>query len=120
MMITAAMLALIEEAGAAVLVLVDGVEELEFARSRLTRFEVVRQLLVMADLLDSLPDSAQRAMPEIDWAGWRLVALTLRSKNRPQADTAWVAATAMVPATLSWLRVYRRAEPALFEFKPTV
>jgi len=92
MMITAAMLALIEEAGAAVLVLVDGVEELEFARSRLTRFEVGRQLLVMADLLESLPVTAQRAMPEIDWAGWRMVALTLGGSHRHGAGHAELAA----------------------------
>lgn len=116
-MITAPMLKLITEAGEGVLVLIDGLEEPEFARSRLTRAEVRRQLQLIADTLESLPAAAQAAMPEIDWAGWRTVALALASPGLAQDETAWFAARSLVPATLSWLRVYRNAEPALFAFR---
>lgn len=120
MWVTAAMLQLIEEAGQGVLVLMDGLLEEEFARSRLTRTEVLRQLGQIADALDALPDSAQQAMPEIDWAGWRRLALAMQSPAMAQDDAAWFAATSMVPATLGWLRVYRRAQPGLFFFRPHV
>ena len=118
-MIGAAMLKLIEETGQGVMVLVDGLQEMEFARSRLTRGEVQRLLGLMADTLDALRLATQQAMPEVDWAGWRSTALGLRSPALAQDDAAWFAATALVPATLSWLRVYRRAQPALFDFMPT-
>ncbi|EHR69885.1 hypothetical protein BurJ1DRAFT_1012 [Burkholderiales bacterium JOSHI_001] len=117
-MISAAMLKLIEDTGQGVLVLIDGLQELEFARSRLTRGEVSRQLLLMADTLDALAPATQNAMPEIDWPGWRSVAMALRSPAMAQDDAAWFGATALTPATLSWLRVYRRAQPELFDFKP--
>ena len=116
MMITAAMLTLIQNAGEAVLVLIDGLDEADFMRSRLTRHEVRRQLLALAGLLDGLSAPAQQAMPEIDWPGWRHLALALHDAAAARDDSAWFAARALVPATLSWLRVYRQSEPALFEF----
>jgi hypothetical protein len=115
-MITAAMLKTIEEAGAGVLVLVDGLAEPDFVRSRLTRHEVRRQLQLIAATLDALPEASQRAMPEIDWPGWRAVWQALQPPGAAQDDAAWFAARALVPATLSWLRVYRVSEPALFDF----
>jgi len=125
-MITAAMLKLIAEAGEGVLLLIEGLEESEFTRSRLTRQEVQRQLRQMADMLESLPAAAHQAMPEIDWPGWRLLAQVLRTSRSAATATAggapddatWFAARALVPATLSWLRVYRDSTPALFDFKP--
>lgn len=118
MMITAAMLKLIQQSGEGVLVLVDGLEEQEFCRSRLTRQEVRRLLTTMADTLESLPDEVQSQMPELDWPGWRTVMLALGSPALAGDEAAWSATQNLVPATLSWLRVYRRAEPALFDFKP--
>ena len=115
-MITAAMFQVVEQAGDGVLVLVDGLSEADFLRSRLTRDEVRRQLLLMARTLASLPSSAQAALPELDWPGWQQLGRTLA---RPPTDAAdWFAATAMVPALLSWLRVYRRSAPSLFAFRP--
>jgi hypothetical protein len=70
----------------------------------------------MAGTLDSLSPAARAAMPEIDWAGWRAFALVLREDAPSRDAAAWFAARSLVPATLSWLRVYRRAEPRLFEF----
>jgi len=116
MMITAAMLTLIQNAGEAVLVLIDGLDEADFMRSRLTRHEVRHQLLTLAGLLGGLAPHAQQAMPEIDWPGWLHLAQALGDAAPARDDNAWFAARALVPATLSWLRVYRQSEPALFEF----
>lgn len=115
-MITAPMLNLIQESGEAVLVLTDGVEASEFLRSRLTREETRRQLLTLADTLENLPAAARGTMPEIDWEGWRSTR-TLMHTPGPQRDEAlWFAARSLVPATLSWLRLYRRSHPALFTY----
>jgi len=116
MMITAAMLKLVEEAGTDVLVLVEGVEQAELVRSRLTRSEVRHQLVLMARTLASLPPAVHAALPEIDWAGWRGVEQALATAGAAQDDALWFATQSLVPATLSWLRVYRREQPALFAF----
>jgi len=115
MMITATLLRMIQDAGEGVLVLVDGLDETEFGRSRLTRHEVRRQLQLLAGLLDALPEATHAALPEIDWPGWRTVSLALASPGLAQDDAGWFAARSLVPATLTWLRVYRQAEPALFD-----
>ena len=115
-MITAAMLQVVEQAGEAVLVLIDGVVEDEFKRSRLTRHEVRRQLLLIAGTLAGLPDVLHGSMPEIDWDGWAQIGRSLVLPADAADDTAWFASRSAVPALLSWLRVYRRAEPALFAF----
>ena len=116
-MFTVPLFKLIQEAGEGVLLLVEDLQEGEFLRSRLTRAEVLRQLRLMADTLAALPEEARRAMPEIDWAGWRAGALALAGEGAARDDAAWFAARSLVPATLSWLRVYRQAEPALFEYR---
>lgn len=117
-MINAAMLSVIQQAGEAVLVLIDNVESDEFLRSRLTRQEVRRQLGLMAETLLALPHEAQAAMPEIEWGSWRSVQQGLPSPAVNGDELCWDSARSLVPATLSWLRLYRRSEPALFEFKP--
>jgi hypothetical protein len=114
----AAMLRNLTEAGEGVLVLVDGLVEAEFCRSRLTRAEVQRLLLEMADTLTALPAAARAAMPELDWAGWKAAALTTRTVPEERDAALWFAARSLVPATLSWLRVYQREQPALFDFRP--
>lgn len=117
-MIQAAMLKVIQDSGEGVLVLIDNVDEDEFLRSRLTRQEARRLLAVMADTLLSLSDAVQAAMPEVDWGQWRSVQQGLRAGSVDSDELCWDAARGLVPATLSWLRVYRREAPALFEFKP--
>lgn len=116
-MFTAPLFKLVEDSGEAVLVLVEDLQEPEFLRSRLTRSEVLRQLRTMADTLAALPETARAALPEIDWAGWRAAALALAGGGAARDDAAWFAARSLVPATLSWLRVYRHAEPALFDYR---
>lgn len=113
-MFTTAMLQVVTNAGEAVLLLIDGLEAADFTRSRLTRQEVRRQLQLLAGTLDSLPPPVQARLPEIDWAGWRLARQVLAGPPGTGDDTAWFAARALVPATLSWLRVYQQAEPTLF------
>lgn len=112
----AAMLRNVTEAGEGVLVLVDGLVEDEFRRSRLTRTEVRRLVQLMAHTLAALPAAAPAAMPEIDWPGWKAAALTIETVPGERDDALWFAARSLVPATLSWLRVYQREQPALFSF----
>jgi hypothetical protein len=117
LMITAAMLKLIQETGEDVLVLVETIDEDEFTRSRLTRAEAQRLLGLMAATLADLPDVVHQAMPEIDWAGWRALSGPIKGTGDEAAQVAWFGARSLVPATLSWLRVYKQAEPQLFVFK---
>ena len=114
-MITAPMLQLTNDAGEAVLVLTEGLQRSELLRSRLTRVEVQRQLLRLADTLADAPDALRHLMPEIDWAGWRATRLALPVHGEQQDEALWFAVQSLVPATLSWLRVYRAEQPALFE-----
>jgi hypothetical protein len=116
-MFIAPLFKLIEEAGEGVLLLVEDLQEPEFVRSRLTRSEVLRQLKTMADTLAALPQAARAAMPEIEWDGWRAAAIAMAGEGSARDETAWFAARSLVPATLSWLRVYRNAEPAMFEYR---
>ncbi|MBX3605895.1 MAG: hypothetical protein KF788_11505 [Piscinibacter sp.] len=115
-MVGAAMLQAVNEAAEGVLVLIDGLEEADFRRSRLTRAEVRRQLRLMADLLLGLPPDLRASLPEIDWAGWQAIVRSLGGSGAGDDDAPWFAARSLVPATLSWLRVYRREQPALFAY----
>lgn len=113
-MITAPMLNLIRDAAEAVIVMTDDVTESELLRSRLTREEVRRQVALMADTLQSLPEAVRGAMPEVDWAGWRAARSCLDAPGAAQDEALWFCARSLVPATLSWLRVYRQSHPTLF------
>jgi uncharacterized protein with HEPN domain len=113
-MITAPMLTLVEAAGEAVLTLTEGLQQGELLRSRLTRAEVQR-LQRLADTLADAPDALRQLMPEIDWAGWRATRLALPDAGAQQDEALWFAVRSLVPATLSWLRVYRRSHPHLFQ-----
>ncbi|BAL97638.1 hypothetical protein [Rubrivivax gelatinosus] len=117
-MLTAAMLQLVQECGEGVLILTDGVVEPEFRHSQLTRAEVRRLLLVVARTLDALPPEAREAMPEIDLDGWRVVGSALLDDGPGADDAAWFAASSLLPATLGWLKLYRREAPQLFDYRP--
>lgn len=114
MMITTALLNVIQQSGEGVLVLVEGLEASEFCRSRLTRQEVRRLLAEMADTLQALPDDARQQMPEIDWTGWCALTPAMGAPAPAGDEAAWAATQTLVPATLSWLRVYQQAAPAVF------
>ena len=113
---TAAMLRTVAESGEGVLVLIDGIVEAEFRRSRITRTEVRRLLLLMAATLAALPPAAHARMPELDRAGWKAAARSIETAPDERDDALWFAARSLVPATLSWLRVYQREQPGLFSF----
>lgn len=119
-MITAPMLQVIEQAAEGVMVLADGLTESDYLRSRLTRREVRRLLQLVAGTLAALPDEVQVQMPELDWSGWRHLGRALARDDAAPDDSEWFAVQSLVPALLSWLRVYRRSVPALFDFRAPV
>ena len=127
-MLNASLLSIIEEAGAAVLILTEGLEKDEFLASRLTRAETQRQIKTLSESIASLEPHTLSTLAEVDWAGWRTVARQLgadASAHQPGADNGaeqealWFAVRSLVPATLMWLRVYRKEQPEIFECKPS-
>jgi len=114
MMITAPLLTLVEAAGEAVLTLTEGLSPADLLRSRLTRAEVQRQLQRLSDTLSDAPDALRHLMPEIDWAAWRATRLALPEAGPQQDEALCFGVQSLVPATLSWLRVYRHSHPDLF------
>ena len=116
---TSALLSLIEQTGLDVATLAEGLDEADLRRSRLTRAELLRQLRLMASSAVAVPPSAREDMPELDWEGWRLLALRLQAESGDDLDDAiWFAIHSVVPATLLWLRVYRQSQPQLFSMTP--
>jgi uncharacterized protein with HEPN domain len=117
--LAAALHGLMEQAGLAVATLIEGLEREELLRSRLTRAEVLRQLKSLADSATQVEPAMRAAMPELDWSGWD----AMRSRFAAPAgvaldETLWFACTALMPATLLWLRVYQQSQPALFRMAP--
>lgn len=117
-LLSAPLIGLLQEAGEAVLTLTEGLEQGELLSSRLTRAEVTRQLQVMASAMKRMPAPLTQAMPEIDWAAWRGVEISLREPGPAREDALWFGVQSLVPATLSWLRVYRQSSPELFTYWP--
>jgi len=115
-MLNSALFAIMEEAGAAVMILGEEVAREEFMASRLTRGEAQRQLLIMIGTIDSVPDSARDLLPELEWAGWSKLGHELQPGADHAEDALWFALRSLVPATLMWLQVYRRQRPELFTF----
>jgi uncharacterized protein with HEPN domain len=115
-MLNPTLLSIIEEAGTAVMILTEDLEEAELLGSRLTRAEVQRQLKIMSDIAARLPANTHKLLAEIDWDGWQMVARQLNDGGAA-ADTAlWFATHSLVPAILMWLRVYRENQPELFVY----
>lgn len=117
--INSALLALIEQAGTDIAILIEGLEQGELLRSRLTRSEVLRQLKTLADSAAQLGSPAQEAMPELDWSGWETMRTRFAAPPGDALDEAlWFACQSLVPATLLWLRVYQQGQPELFRMTP--
>jgi len=116
-MIAAPLLHTIESAGEAVLTLSETLEEAEFRRSRLVRPEVQRQLCLMGDTLGAMPPEVLKALPEIDWEGWRAHRRLFEGEPPASDDAMWFAMQSLVPATLNWLRVYKQSQPELFDYR---
>lgn len=115
-MLNASLLSIIEEAGVAVLTLTEGLEKDEFLTSRLTRAETRRQLKILSESAANLPPRIQTALAEVDWGGWQSVARQLDLNPVAAQEALWFAIQSLVPATLMWLRVYRKNQPDVFEY----
>lgn len=114
-LVTSALLGIVEQAGLAVLTLAENLTEDELLRSRLTRAEVQRQLTTLADSLVQLAPTLHTAMPDLGWEGWQSLQAVLHGPPGPALDDAlWFASSSLVPATVLWLRVYRKEKPELF------
>lgn len=112
--VSGAMLGILEEAGTAIMILTEGIEPDEFFSSRITKQEVLRQMHVMAETAVNIPKDIQREMVEIDWQGWSAIGVQLNLAIDLQRDALWFGVRSLVPATLMWLRVYRKYMPTLF------
>lgn len=117
-MLDAAMLSIIEEAGINVLTMTEGLEENEFLSTRLTRLEVARQIATMAGVTQELSARIRSQLVELDWEGWDGTARRLGQGGQAGEEALWFAVRSLVPATLMWLRLYRKNTPELFECKP--
>ncbi len=117
--IHSALLSLIEQAGTSVAILTEGLARDELLRSRLTRFEVLRQLNTLADSAAQVDPAERSRMPELDWDGWDAMRLRFLCPAGQALDEAlWFACESLVPATLLWLRVYQQSQPELFRMAP--
>ena len=117
MIIPAALLANIVNAGTDALTLAEDMDEATFRRSRLARTEMARLVGVMATNLADLPDGQRQQFAELDWSTWRALPEQLDADPATRDEALWFAIRALVPATLMWLRVYKEGAPGLFEFQ---
>lgn len=117
-MFNVSLLSIIENAGVAVLTLTEGLEKEEFLFSCLTRAETMRQLKIMSDSIANLPPSTQVLLEEIDWKGWQSLTRRIGSGDSAEEEALWFAVRSLVPATLMWLRVYRKNQPEVFAYRP--
>lgn len=115
-MLNSALFAIVEEAGTAVMILTEEVEQAEFLNSRLTRAEARRQLLILAAAVGVVPAEARSLLPELEWDAWSKVAHELGQTGAGADEFLWFTVRSLVPATLLWLQVYRRNQPELFAF----
>lgn len=114
------LLAQIERACEGVMILTEGLARDEFLGTRLTRAEVVRQIKTIADGADRLSQQTRKDLAEPDWAGWAAADRRLATPGAEAEETLWFAVTALAPATLMWLRVYRAHQPKLFVYDSSV
>lgn len=117
-MLNASLLSIIEEACTAVLILTEGLEEEEFLHSRLTRAEVIRQVRIITDIAGKLPQQTITTLAEVDWDGWAATARQLAESGAAADVALWFVVRSLIPATIMWLRVYRKNQPELFEYVP--
>lgn len=113
-LLSGALLGILEEAGMAIMTLTEGSEPEEFFASRITQQEVLRQMRIMAETAASISEELKQKMPEIDWAGWYVLYSQLAGQGGFERDALWFAVRSLVPATLLWMRVYRKELPEIF------
>lgn len=113
-LLSGALLGILEESGMAILTMTEDIEPEEFFASRLTQQEVLRQMRVMTETAANLPYDLKLKVAEIDWAGWSVLNTQLSVAGGFERDALWFAVRSLIPATLMWLRVYRKDAPELF------
>ena len=104
----------IEDASTSVLTLAEGLTPAELRTSRLTKFELRRQLLRMCDAHAALSAAARERMEELDFDGWANTRRRLCEGGESESSASWIAIGAMAPTTLGWIRFYRSRNPELF------
>lgn len=102
----------------AVLTLTEGLEKDEFLAPCLTRTETLRQVRIMSASAGNVPPTTQALLSEVEWRGWQGVAQQLDESPAAQGEALWFAVRSLVPATLMWLRVYRKNQPQVFRWLP--
>ena len=117
-MLNASLLAIIDEAGVAVLTLTECLEKDEFLASRLTRAETLRHVRIMGASAANIAAPTQALLPEVEWRGWHTLAQQLEAGPEAHGEALWFAVRSLVPATLMWLRVYRRDQPQVYQWTP--
>ena len=117
-MLDAAMLMSLDEVCTNVLILAEGLEKDEFLSSRLTRAEVKHQILTMTGLAKNISPAIRHRMPELDWAGFEVLSVQIGQSGQAENEALWFSITSLIPATLMWLRVYKKTHPTLFSFQP--
>jgi len=101
-----ALLESISAAATGVLVMAEGLERAELDRSRITRQEISRLLLVAADAVGCLSSRVRTAMAELDVRAWLLTAERLRAGGATESDARWFAIQSLAPTTVGWLELY--------------
>ncbi|WP_297505306.1 hypothetical protein [Ferrovum sp.] len=117
-MLDAAMLMSLDEVCTNVLILAEGLEKDEFLSSRLTRAEVKHQILTMTGLAKNISPAIRHRMPELDWSGFEVLSVQIGQSGQAENEALWFSITSLIPATLMWLRVYKKTHPTLFSFQP--
>lgn len=112
-MLTGALLGLMRQIGLDITTLTEEIDETEFFASRLTRTETLKLLGSMARTVAEIPTDARERMPEIDWAAWAALAITLPNPSQHPLQI-WVAVKELTPLTLQHLNDYKRKQPQLF------
>lgn len=116
--ITAPHLSLVLEAGEALMALTAGLSQGEFLASLRTRTAAAEQLATLAGWVRELPTAVTRALPAIDWAGWRAVWVALGTQGPAHEQGLWFGVHTLLPDTLEKLRAQRRMQPGLFTDGP--
>lgn len=70
----------------------------------------------MAGMIAEISAATRDRMPELEWAGWKVMTRALKGRKAKADEALWFAARSLVPATIMWLRLYRQKRPELFTF----
>jgi uncharacterized protein with HEPN domain len=117
-LLSGSLFAIVEEAGEDILTLTEGIEAEAFFNSKLTQHECLRQLRIITETIANIPNDIKYDIAEIDWAGWSMLNMQLTTAGGFETDAVWFAIRSLIPATLLWIRVYRKNTPEHFSITP--